>query len=449
MNTVMKRGRAGVWGRAATARATLAGAVCAAAILAAGPVAAQSVEALTQKNQQLEAAMRDLLQEVQILKNQMRTTAADAAAAREAASNPAAPAKMVTSGNKDVSLSVSGQVNRGMLYANDGNAGKFYSVDNDASSTRVRFDGKGRVDDELSVGTRIEVQFESNSTADVNQLSSDESATTDNFTQRKLELWFAHKRFGKLSLGQGDTASNGMSEFSLSGTDLVNYVGVADMAGGMLFSFKDNNVPGRAPVSVAGSPTVGSAFNQLDGHSRQDRIRYDTPSYEGAALATSLISGGRKWDVAGTYGASFFDQLDVQAGIGFAHDGDADNRVHGSGTVLHTPTGISFTWAQGVEFDLANNGGTRRNDQNFRYAQLGWQWPIFSFGKTYTAVDFFENTDVATNGDYGQAYGVGIVQKIDSAATEIYLGARNYHYDRTNANFSDIQAVLTGARVKF
>ena len=40
----------------------------------------------------------------------------------------------------------------------------------------------------------------------------------ESFTERKLEFWVKHKEAGKLSIGQGSTASDGVAEADLSGT---------------------------------------------------------------------------------------------------------------------------------------------------------------------------------------------------------------------------------------
>ena len=61
-----------------------------------------------------------------------------------------------------VKLTVSGQVNRGILYADDGEQTDVFHVDNDNSSTRVRFVGEAKPHDNLTIGANIEVQFESN-----------------------------------------------------------------------------------------------------------------------------------------------------------------------------------------------------------------------------------------------------------------------------------------------
>jgi hypothetical protein len=45
--------------------------------------------------------------------------------------------------------------------------------------------------------------------------------------------------------------------------------------------------------------------------------------------------------------------------------------------------------------------------------------------------------------------GVFMVQNIDPVATELYAGYRYDDLSRNNADFDPINAVLTGARVKF
>lgn len=62
-------------------------------------------------------------------------------------------------------LTVSGQVNRAFLYADNGLVDDTYFVDNDNSSTRVRFTAEGHLNCMNRIGAQIEVQFESNSTA--------------------------------------------------------------------------------------------------------------------------------------------------------------------------------------------------------------------------------------------------------------------------------------------
>ena len=143
-----------------------------------------------------------------------------------------------------VDFKISGQVNRAILGGDNGNNSDVKFVDNDNSSTRFRFTGSNEFDENWKVGIVWENQMESNSSSDdslnddgegVIDIGSNDDTTDVTFTERKMEFYVEHKKFGKLTLGQGDTASNGTAEVDLSGTDVVNYSAVADMAGAVVW----------------------------------------------------------------------------------------------------------------------------------------------------------------------------------------------------------------------
>ena len=62
---------------------------------------------------------------------------------------------------------------------------------------------------------------------------------------------------------------------------------------------------------------------------------------------------------------------------------------------------------------------------------------------------FGEYNDSAAAGDEAKTYGAQFVQDLELWGTEIYGGYRNYALDRPGTSLDDIDAVLTGARVKF
>jgi predicted porin len=320
------------------------------------------------------------------------------------------------------------------LYVDNGDQDDFFHVDNDNSSTRVRFVGTGALTEDITVGSQIEVQFESNSTASI-RIDQDGSAGPNNFTERKLELYVDSKRFGRLWLGQGDTASNGTSEVDLSGTSVIAYSGTADMAGGIAFS--DNNVLG---------PIIGDVFSNFDGLSRDDRIRYDTPSFSGFKGSVSTIEGGAvdaairfSGEIAGTKVVAATAWAD-------ASSKDANNfkQYNGSVSVL-TPMGISVTGAVGTRDPDSGTG----DDPLFYYAKLGYTFDAVSFGSTSVAIDYQAVDDLDQDGDEGQTYGAFMVQRYDKIGAELYLGARNHELDRPGSNFDDVLAVLVGGRVRF
>jgi hypothetical protein len=61
----------------------------------------------------------------------------------------------------------------------------------------------------------------------------------------------------------------------------------------------------RADAVPAG-PAVGSLFHYFDGLQRENRIRYDTPVWDGFQFATSLVDGG-PFDVAGRFAREYED----------------------------------------------------------------------------------------------------------------------------------------------
>ena len=341
-----------------------------------------------------------------------------------------AAAQEVDSGNDKVKMAISGQVNRGVLYADDGTDTGIMHVDNDNSSTRFRLIGSGKYDDDITVGTQIEVQFESDSTANIN-IDGSTTGGANSFTERKLELFFDHARFGRIWLGQGDTASNGTSEVDLSGTGVIGYSGVTDLAGGIDFG------------GIGSGTEVGDVFSNFDGLSRDDRIRYDTPSFSGFKLSASSAEGN-KHDAAVRFSGDLGGGLRLAAATAWAKSATLDSQINGSVSLLHV-SGFNVTAAGGRQ---TLRDPARTEDPIFYYAKLGYLWKG-GIGNTAFAVDWEQANDVAADDDEATTFGIFLVQKVDSIATEFYIGARNYQLDRPGANFDDILAVLAGARIKF
>lgn len=341
----------------------------------------------------------------------------------------------VLSGASNVHLSLSGQVNRGVLFVDDGDQTEILHVDNDNSSTRFRMIGSADYNEDISIGSVIEVQFESNSTANIN-IDGTTTGGNNSFTERKLELYFDHKRFGRLWLGQGDTASNGSSEVDLSGTGVIGYSGVTDMAGGI--EFQDAGVAG---------PNIGSVLSNFDGLSRDDRIRYDTPKFGGFQLSVSQADS-RKSDVAARFSGDIGAGLKVAAAVAYAVNGDVDSQINGSLSVRHS-SGFNVTGAAGVR-DLQVGAVNSTRDPFFWYVKVGYIWGG-GIGNTAFAIDYIQADEVDSGSveDEATSYGAFVVQAVDKIGTELYLGARQYQLDRVGFNYDDVTAVMAGARVKF
>ena len=405
-------------------RQTLAAIVSTVALLSLSPNVAVADEA---------AKLADLQRQIDLLKSELDRQQAEAKTAG-GAHDP--EQRKVRSGSDQVKLTLSGQVNRGVLITNDGDDTDVFFVDNDNSSTRIKLEGEARLNDDISAGAVIEVQFESNSTADVSQ-DNQRNVGPNSFTERKLELFFDSETYGRLSVGQGATASDGTSEQDLSGVGVVGYSGIADFAGGIQFTNGDGNLTGV---------TIGDTFNNFDGLSRDDRVRYDTPSFHGARLSGSVIADDR-WDLAGTYSRKLLGQHAFQAAVGYADVDDGFEQVSGSASILlgGDLAGVNMTVAAGRR-DFDEDG---RNSGNFIYGKLGYRVDPFSIGSTALAIDYYHGEDVGADGDESTSVGLLAVQNVDRIGTELYAGFRNYELDREGEDFDDINAVLVGARVKF
>ncbi len=351
---------------------------------------------------------------------------------------PAAPASV----KKKLDLVVSGQVNRGVLYGDNGDQEDVFFVDNDNSGTRFRFVATGTLNDDISAGAVIELQFESNSTTDIRFNANGGTGGTpigggaNGVGERKAEVYFNSKSMGRITLGQGDTASNGTSEVDLSGTGVIGYSGVADFGSGLTFG---------APLPAV-TRTVGSVFTNLDGGSRRDRIRYDTPSFNGFKFSTSAAQGGR-WDAALRF-ANQFAGAKIAGAVAYqnANSVSGFERVNGSVSVL-LDNGFNVTFAAG-EDDFRAAG---RSNRTFYYGKVGFITNSISmYGKTAFSVDYHNITDSRINDEDGTSYGFQAVQNLDPIGTEVYFGVRIYELDvAAGGDPDDILGVMTGARMKF
>ncbi len=399
---------------------------------------------LEAENAELRSAVEDLMQEVQILKGMVLRQNERITAAEEAA--PAKPAKMVSSGKEKVSLTVSGQVNRMLLHVDDGMDARTFHADNDRSSTRIAFKGKAKMDDEWTAGTNIEVEMESNASSKVtmDQTSSHGNASDRdvNFVERKLEVFFDSKRLGKFSIGQGAMASDGTVEQDLSGTSVITNAQYNVNAGDIRLTRSDTN--------TRTSTRVDHIFNNLDGLGREDRLRYDSPKFDGLQFSTSWAGetwdgggeNGDQWDVALRYGRKL-GGFKVAAAIA-AWDEDAGESGRGGSVSVLAPSGTSVTLAHSTE---EVDGAA--NEPSITYAKLGQKLDAFKMGGTAVSVGYSTTADQRAAGNEGSYYDLALVQKVKDLGTELYAVYGVYSPDIVGVIANDVTVAAAGARIKF
>lgn len=413
---------------------------------------------------------------------------------------PKLPAAAISSGADRVKVSVSGQVDRMEIFGDDGRNSTVRNVDNNISSSRLRFVGEGRINKDTSGGFNLEAQITPNSSANTS-LSQDSPSAVNNFTPtggssannvggtftaRQVEAFIQNKDWGGVRLGFGSTATYLVTEADQSGTLVASYSNIADIDGGFAFRQRGaGRIPGTARGSFINSPAnafgpaVGTVFNYMNGLVRDDRIRYDSPMFGPVQLSGSLVDGGA-FDLAVRYG-SIWEGVKISAAFGFA---DADGRNHSAPTnpygYASAPIGTGALAAASIADNSANAskqysgsvsvllpdglnatfaGGTRDVKYNdplghplspvMYYTKLGWLTHFWELGQSAFSVDYNENDELNFAGDVARGFGLEFVQNVDDAGMELFLATHRQTLSREFASYYGITTVTAGARVRF
>jgi hypothetical protein len=363
-----------------------------------------------------------------------------AAAALLLAASESASALEIKSGNDKVDVQLKGQVNRAVMFADDGNESKTFHVDNTNSESRLTLKGKVKASEQLTVGGTFEVQWQANPS---DQVSMDEETIAGEFEERIMEVWLAPKDMGKFSLGRGDMASDDTSEVDLSGTDVAGNSDVADVGGGLVFH-------DPAAGAAAAGMSVNDAFSNMDGLSRKNRVRYDTPDFAGFGL--SAAAGEKEMVDAALRYSGTFSGAKLKAALAWSNPGDGKDysQINGSASLLFN-SGFNLTAAGGSrDLDEMPAGG---DDPTFMYGKAGYVFnQLLPVGSTAVSVDYgvYENIRKQDVNQKGTATGVQLVQKLSDWSTDLFAAYRAYELeDDTGAAYDDISVVMGGARFKF
>ena len=425
-------------------------AVAAALTGAAGSASAQDARQLQDMKRVIEQQQKQIQAQQQALENLRRqvegmqqqseqaaktaTQAQDAAARAQKTAEATAQSPQVSAGQAKIKLQIYGQINQMINTANDGKSTKAYFLSNNNSAPRLGIVGKAQYNDDLTIGPQIEVAVKPNASNKVTQTNETDTSADNTFEARKVEGFAISKTYGAAYLGRGDPSTKDIARIDLSGTDVLDFANVGDMAG-LFFRTKDGHDLTNTQIS--------KAFTDFD-TGRISRVRYDTPTWHGLTLSGSY-GEDQKAGAALRWSADDLFGFRTAAGLGVQDPSQSgvENLVSGSGSVLHKATGLNFTLAGGVE---SANG----DNPYFVYVKPGWQHEFWTIGLTSFSVDWQRTDHQPAQNDKGDSIGAAVVQAIAGYGTELYAGFRWYTLDTGDGpSVEDIYVGTTGVRVKF
>ncbi len=348
----------------------------------------------------------------------------------------------VRKGNRRVGLTISGQINKAVLYWDDGNEDDVYVVDNSVSNSRINMSGTARVTRGVTAGYILEFDFDSAESNAVTAAGSDDGGGTDGVLDLRLAAWYVRsEHLGRVTVGQFSPATDNLI--------LINHGGSGAIA------TADTRQWNSSFTAVGGGGATWGAMQQgvasLD-TDRGDIVRYDSPMFLGFIVSASWGEDDI-WDASLKWNGNLAD-FRLAFGVGYIEDKDDNtanwSAIMGSGSVIHVPTGLFLT---GAYYERDVDGVT--TDSSMYYLQAGVKRRVFGLGATTlyfeysNSEDFAVETGAAAASSEVDVWGGGIVQNIDAAAMEIYAAFRGYEGQIDGVNTEDFSAVMTGARIKF
>jgi hypothetical protein len=358
-----------------------------------------------------------------------------------------------------VDWKISGHINRMVRFADDGDKSDIQHLDNSNSQTRIRIKGLEGYGD-----TGWGFKWETGITSNLSEFASLEQSTSDSqseFMTRLAYIWY-YAPWGKASMGQGYGAAWKTGQRDLSGTydaqandsRLWGSINFHDMVG-------------------TSSNTAGGLFRGIGyGGEREDRVRYDSPSFGGFKLsaswgnddeqeyavkyrAVSRDTSGREWDpegpVSSLLGAA---QMDLALGytrntddtpVGSGGMGDSKSKIATSGSVLWN-NGLNLTLAWGQQDPLNATDPTN----HAWYSKVGYRTGKNAFSVNYGESVGVPDLDFGGFKLNGRQWGFAYARDMDPYT--VYAGAEQVDLERKVPGQPDpdsMRSVVAGVRVDF
>lgn len=399
-------------------------------------------------------------------------------------------------GNRNVSLGISGHINRMLLAYNDGAQRGTYIVDNVASRSRLEFNGAAKIARGWSAGYYLSLGLDDQASNDVSQTV---STGDGGLTVRHSAWWIRSNAYGTVTLGQTSSATDDIILNDVGGI-MPGAQNISTIGGSFIVRSSDS--PEQSGLNTLITRTslddfaAGSSVDTL----RRNVVRYDLPRIQsrfGNVNIAAAIGEDDFWDASVDYSLNYNDWK-FRFGAGYFHDTSENGRANsqrdreeykGSASLLHVPSGLFGTVSYvRREFNgrdtsdqavfgentvgLVTPSGTNRPPIDYLYTAFGIRQPYSSIGETsvygeYAKVDDAisglreADLDEVTDSRL-QMFGAAISQRVDAAAMDVYVGFRYFTFDvegvinrsgvptgPTPSPINDIAIGYAGARIQF
>ena len=361
--------------------------------------------------------------------------------------------KMVQSGNSRVKVTLYGQINRAIRFANTGDETEITSVSNDGSATNISLLAVGKANPNLTISALYELRYQHNRRS----FTREENTPNARLDIARVDLRLDHKNLGKLSMGRNSMAGDAAGLYELTGVSHVyGFAGAngtdgtrADASVKVLTSGDAAPAAATDPLTYsAGTVSTVSVRGKARGFRpfsffgyRQNRIRYDTPSLMGARLSLSY-GENKTWSAGLSYagappGVKNFSAL-FAAGYrknDMASATAPESAWAVSGGIKHS-SGFNISGSYDADGD-ERTGGAKHSQWG---VSLGWTGKFNDSGATAIGIGFNRSGD----GIHGSAnqYWIAINQNIDAAAADVYAGV-SFDSGTVTHTVSDAEALAS------
>jgi len=378
------------------------------------------------------------------LKSILKTSVASAALLAVAVPVTSTSAVAGVKNGNDNALTISGHINRSIVYIEDGTYEELNHVDGGTANSRMRFIVSGSLTDTLSIGGTYEMNMANSNDLANMSLSAGTNVSVDRetaggdsaFAVRQANISFAHKAAGSLTIGQS-TQPNNNGGSAWGG----NNIGTGGLSHSGDTEFLDNT-----DTLTETAITAAGQFGMFDG-GRQDGIKYTLPG--GLPFSGSMMAeqGGNI-----NFGLNWAGEL---AGIGVKAWGAMTDISSTSTTVeSNQHVGVAFNHSSGlgllVRYGWEEAKAAQAFDGEGQMIAVSYQTKdMTSLGTTHMRFQYGENEDMGQAGDEASRYGIHVVQKMP-AGTSIHIGFEEAEYERTgNKNYDDVSSFIAGAMINF